>query len=127
MSKWFAILKLIVPVVLAAVNPALAPLAGIITQGIGEAEQIPGATGADKLAHVVNLSVLSAQGVNAGAGRVIVDPTLVQSSAASAISTAVDIANLLHNQGTVPPPPGVATDVPTAVLPPPVPALPSTV
>lgn len=121
MSKWYALVKLLLPTVLATVNPALAPLSGIILQGIGEAEQIKSATGAQKLSHVVNLATAAAQGINAGAGRVLVDPALVQSSAASTISTIVDIANIVHRQGATPAP-GAGTD--SAVLPTPVPAQP---
>ncbi len=46
------IVKRIGPSILVAVNPALEPVASVVTHAITEAEQIPGASGADKAAHV---------------------------------------------------------------------------
>src|SRR5688500_8831634 len=105
--KWADLIKLIVPAVIATANPKLGPLAGVIIAGINEAQNMTKAKGAQKLAHVENLAVMAAQGVNAGAQRVLVDPVLVQQTAGSIISAAVDAANLIAR---TPPAPGVGTE-----------------
>lgn len=96
LGKFLDLIRVILPAILSVANPALAPLSGVIIHGIDEAEQMKGATGAQKLAHVVNLSTLSAEGINTAAGKVIVDPTMVAQAAGSAISTAVDVANIIQ-------------------------------
>ncbi len=45
----------IATVVLPMVNPALAPIASVIGHAVGEAQSIPGATGAEKLQHVKDI------------------------------------------------------------------------
>jgi hypothetical protein len=93
---WKTLVKTIVPLILPFINPRLAPLGPVIANGIQEAESIPGASGADKLQHVTNIAVQAAQGINVVAGKDLVDPVHVQQTAADAISTVVDITNLVH-------------------------------
>jgi hypothetical protein len=98
MSKWGAFLKIartVAPVVL-QFTP-LAPISGAVTVGIQEAEQIEGASGTEKLAHVTNIAVEAANAANAQAGRIVVDPDMVQAEAAKAISTAVGAIKLVHD------------------------------
>lgn len=98
MSKWATFLKIartIGPVAL-QFTP-LAPIAGAVTVAIGEAEQIEGASGADKLAHVTNIAIEAANAANAQAGHVVIDPLAVQQEAAKAISTAVGAIKIVHD------------------------------
>ncbi len=102
MSKLQTFLK-----ILAQVGPTvlmftpLAPIAQAVTLAIGEAEQIPGATGQQKLGHVVAIAVSAAQAANVEAGRQVVDPLLVVKTAQDAVSTTVDAVNLVHGARSV--------------------------
>ncbi len=77
---------------------ALTPLKDLaipVGEAIGEAEMIPGASGAEKLAHVVNVAGASADAL-AAAG-VKIDPVAVRAAAGHAISTVVDVTNIHKN------------------------------
>ena len=95
--KWLELIKLLVPIIIPVVSPKLAPLAPVIATGINEAEQLPGASGQDKLNHVINLATTTATGINAATGKTVVDPQHVTDAAASVISTIVDVANIIHD------------------------------
>ena len=92
---WLSIVKMVVPFVLTAagVPPIIIPL---VTGGIAEAQGIKGATGAQKKAHVLNLVSAGVTGMNAAAGKVIVDPTLAVTTTSSGIDTAVGVVNIVH-------------------------------
>lgn len=94
LPTWLAALELLGPQIL-AFTP-LARIAPHVIAGIQEANAIAGATGADKLAHVMNLSVLAAQAANEHAGHQVIDPQVVANAAAAAISAVVNIAKLAH-------------------------------
>jgi hypothetical protein len=97
--KWsvFAHLaQLLAPTIITTLNPKLAPLAGSIASGIAEAEEIPGASGKDKLQHVLNIVDDTAAGVNSTAGKQILDPNVLHAAATEAINTTVEIINLAH-------------------------------
>lgn len=99
MSKLSAFLKaarLLAPIAL-SLTP-LAPIAGAVSTAIGEAEQIAGASGAEKLAHVTNIAIEAANAANVKAGHVVVDPVVVQQTAAAAITATVGAINLLHKE-----------------------------
>jgi hypothetical protein len=97
MSKWSTFLKIAAKVGPIALQfTPLAPIAGAVTVAIGEAEQIEGASSADKLAHVTAVAVDAANAANIQAGRIVLDPVAVQQEAASAISTTVGAINLIH-------------------------------
>lgn len=53
--RFAEVVKILAPIVLTTVNPALGPIASVITHGIIEAEGIPGATGIQKAEHVKNI------------------------------------------------------------------------
>lgn len=95
--NWLSILKTVVTVVLPMIHPKLNAVAPLILQGITEAEQLKGASGQEKLQHVVDLVNTTVAGVNAATGKQIIDPVAVNATAASAISTAVDVTNLIHS------------------------------
>lgn len=101
--RWLELIKLIVPIVIPIVNPKLAPLAPVIANGIAEAEQVPGASGAEKLQHVTNLATTAAQGINAVAPGTV-DEQHVNETVQAAIGTIVGVTNILHkNQAPTPP------------------------
>jgi hypothetical protein len=103
LPKWLEILSSVGPLVLA--QTPLAPIAPAVITAIGEAASLPGATGPEKLAHVVNIATNAAQAVNAQAGRVVIDPTVLQSTAESAISTVVQVTKMVqaaHENPTAP-------------------------
>lgn len=94
LPKWLQIVATIGPEVL-AFTP-LAPIAAPVAAGIALAEQMPGKTGQQKAALVTQIALDAAQGANAQAGKVVLDPTLVQSAASAAIDTTVSVVNIVH-------------------------------
>ena len=97
--KWSAFAHLaqtFAPALIMALNPKLAPLAGAIANGIAEAEQIPGASGKEKLQHVLNITDQAATGINNVAGKVVVDPAGLHEAATEAVDTTVAVLNLVH-------------------------------
>lgn len=98
MSKWSTFLKIartIGPVAL-QFTP-LAPIAGAVSAAIGEAEQIEGASGAEKLAHVTAIALDAADAANQKAGHQVIDPAVVSSTAQSAISATVGAIKIVHD------------------------------
>jgi hypothetical protein len=96
--RWLQILQTVGLAALAA-SP-LAPIALPVSAAIAEAEAIKGASGADKLAHVLNIAknaAATAQGVG-----VHIDPALVEAAGANAIATAVQVTNIVHAAQTQP-------------------------
>jgi len=74
----------------------LAPIAPFVSAGIQEAEQIQGASGADKLAHAINIARQGIAATNAQAGRTVIDPNLADSAIAAGINTTVSVVNIVH-------------------------------
>lgn len=99
-GRWIQIAAQFAPQVL--LFTPLAPIAGIVSQAIQEAEQIKGATGPQKLAHVTNIAIDAAAATNAKVGRMVIDPNAVRVASASAISTVVTIINGIDH-AAVPP------------------------
>lgn len=98
MSKWATFLKIartIGPVAL-QFTP-LAPIAGTVSAAIGEAQQIEGASGAEKLAHVTNIAIQAADAANTQAGHQVIDPAVVAATAQTAISTAYGAIKIVHD------------------------------
>lgn len=83
-------LAVVAPKVL-AVTP-LAPIARPVQKAIAEAEAMKGASGQEKLAHVVEVAGDAADA--AAAAGVHVDPNAVRAAAAHAVSTAVDLTKV---------------------------------
>ncbi len=100
--NWLAILKTVVTVVLPMVHPKLAAVSPLILQGITEAETIhSNSSSNEKLASVVDLVNTGVLAVNSAAGKQIIDPGVVSTSAADAISLAVDVTNMIHRNQPV--------------------------
>lgn len=100
LPKWLSMLQ---TVGLAALQASpLAPIAPAVIVAIAEAEAIKSASGKDKLSHV--LTVATAAATAAQKLGVPIDPAAVQSAGAAAISTAVQVTNMVHAAGLQKPP-----------------------
>jgi hypothetical protein len=107
-ARFFSILTAIAPVILMAVpgGAALAPLVPIIVQGVADAQQQPGATGATKKAYVMALVTDAVTGANTVKPGTIDAPTALTaaSEGIDAVITSVNAVQLAHaNQPTAPP------------------------
>lgn len=91
-------LQLVQTMGLAALQASpLAPIAAPVAVAIAEAEAI-GGSGKDKLTHVMNVATAAAEtaqklGVN-------ISPDVVKSAGEAAISTAVQVTNIVHQAQT---------------------------
>lgn len=94
LSQWLALVEQISPIILLATP--LAPIAPFVALGIKTAEQLPGATGAQKLALAKTIVSAGVAATNAQAGHVEVDPALVDSAVSSGIAAVVATANLVQ-------------------------------
>ena len=72
----------------------LAPIAPAVAAAMAEAEQIAGATGRDKLAHVVAVATRAAE--VAQLSGVPIDPADVQAAAGDVIGAIVAVAKVAH-------------------------------
>jgi hypothetical protein len=89
----------------------LAPIAEPVTAAIAEAQQFKGASGKEKLAHV--LAVATDAAAAAQKAGLSIDPAMVAAAGEKAISTAVDVTNIVHRAHEHEPEPPAA--VPAAV------------
>lgn len=96
--NWLRVLAHLGPMAL-AFTP-LAPIAPLVIAAIGEAEAMQGATGPEKLAHVVNIATDAASATNAQTGKPVIDPAVMARTANEAISTTVDVVNMVQNAHT---------------------------
>lgn len=94
---WKKLIELIVPVVMAS-DPKTARLVPYVVTGIQEAESLHVASSAEKLAHAVNLTKIGVDATNAAAGKAVIDAATANTAIASGISTAVAVANLIHQK-----------------------------
>lgn len=101
LPHWLSVLQ---TVGLAALQASpLAPIAPAVAVVIAEAEQIRGATGKDKLAHVLNSATAAAVAAQqAGAN---ISPETVQAVGEQVVSLAVSVTNLVSNAKTSGAPP----------------------
>ncbi len=95
LPKWLQILAEVGPKVL--MFTPLAPITGVVVAAIGEAQAMEGASGAVKLAHVVNIATDAATATNLQAGHVVIDPAVLQATAVQAINTAVSVTKMVHD------------------------------
>lgn len=100
------------PVVLSAVpgGDKIAPLIPVITHAVTEAEQIKGASGADKKAHVLNVVDAAVTTLNA-TGKVKLDPAEVQAISANGIDAVIGAVHVVADAHTKA---GVPLDAPGA-------------
>lgn len=98
MSKWSTFAKIAMAVGPMALKfTPLAPIAEAVSAGIAEAQQIPGASGTEKLDHVTKIALAAADAANAQEGRIVLDPLVVKATAADAIATAHGAIKLVHD------------------------------
>jgi hypothetical protein len=106
--KWLELARIFAPLV-AAFIPGLAPLSPALADGIQAAEGLAGASSADKLAHATTIARDGIAGLNAAAGRTVVDPSTSDALIGSAISTVVGVTNLVHAAHAAAPAPSTAS------------------
>lgn len=92
LASWLKIIEKAAPIVLAATP--LAPLAPFVAVGIQAAEQIPGATGPQKLTIATQLVNTGIAATNAQAGKQVINPSEASQLVASGINAVVAAANL---------------------------------
>jgi hypothetical protein len=96
MPKWVAVVLQVAPVLIAlvpGVPPILVPL---IVHGITEAQQITGASGADKKRHVLTIIADGITAVNAVKPGAIPDPAGVLVAAGLGIDTTIATVNVIR-------------------------------
>jgi hypothetical protein len=96
-NKWLTLAQFLAPAVLMAVphGDKIAPFVPVITSGIQEAEQIPGASGPEKKAHVMNLAMAAFQTLQRS-GKVHLDVGQFQSVIGAGIDATVGTIDLVH-------------------------------
>lgn len=94
LSTWLKTVEKIVPTLL-KLTP-LAPISQYVALGIQTAQQIKGATGAQKLELAKQIVSVGVAATNAQAGHQVVDPAEVDALVTSSINTVVAAANLAH-------------------------------
>lgn len=102
LSKFLNIVKVIAPLVLANVKGGdkIGALIPTITDGIAEAEQIHGASGAEKKAHVLNIVKAGVETANA-TGKVTLDPAEVHEVASDGIDAVVGAIHVIDGAKVV--------------------------
>lgn len=105
MSRWSVfgnLAKLLVPALVAAVNPKLAPLGTTIADGIATAQGMPGLSGSEKLAHVQALAHEAAVGINQATGKNTVPIEGLDAATAHVINVAIQVVNDVHPKVVTP-------------------------
>ena len=95
LPKWLQYVETFAPLILAATP--LAPIIPFVISGIQTAEQIPDATGAQKLAIAQQLVADGVAATNAAAGHTEIDPALVNDMVTQGINTVVSVVNFKHS------------------------------
>lgn len=94
--NWLDLVKFLAPIILSKINPHLGQVSDSIITGISEGEAMRNASSNDKLVHAVNITNAAVAAINAGTGKELINPTIVNNAAGHAISTIVDVVNLIH-------------------------------
>lgn len=104
MQNFLAIFRLALPI-LGVLVPGSAAYLPLINIGVGEAAALPGSSGAEKRAHVLNLVAAGAAAASA-TGKVPIDPATAQAIAANVIQV-VDGIKASHEAAVAATPEGV--------------------
>jgi len=113
LTKFIAVVSQIAPVILAAVpgGDRIGPLIPDITRAITAAEQMKGATGAAKKAHVLTIVKGSVATANA-TGKVTLDPAEVERVASDGVDAVIGTVHVIEGatvvKGAAAPPPSGA-------------------
>lgn len=105
LTKFLGIVNALAPVVLLAVpgGAVIAPIVPVIVNAITEAEQISGASGPEKKAHVLN--IVDAAVVTANAtGKVHINPTEAADAASHGIDAVIGAVAVIEGAKVVKPP-----------------------
>lgn len=92
---WLKLVGQIAPIALAATP--MAPLAPYIAIGVQQAEQMEGATGAQKLAKAVEIAKTGIAAADAQAGRQIIDPAAADAAITAGVNAVVGTVNIIHD------------------------------
>lgn len=95
MLSWQDLVKLLAPIVVAATVPHGALLGPLLATGISDAEQLVGATGPEKKAHVLKLVVDGVLALNTAKGHDVLDPSAVSVAAGQAIDATITVVNYI--------------------------------
>lgn len=100
--KFLQIVASVGPILLTLVpgGAAVATLVPVIISAIGEAEQIKGATGAEKKAHVLEIVAASVTVANT-TGKVRLDPAEVQTVAGNGIDAVIGTVHVIQGAKVV--------------------------
>lgn len=102
-NKWLDLVKLLAPIIIGTVKPELVPISAKITAAIDSAEQIKGASGADKLKHVQEIADAAADSLNAVKGHVVLDKTKLDETVSEAVNAVVAATNIVVKNAPVTP------------------------
>lgn len=94
LPKWLQIAFQFAPMVLGMI-PATAPIAGAVSDAIGAAQMIDGATGAQKKAYVMQIAADAVASANAKGATL--DPAATLAATSQGIDTAVSVINAVHD------------------------------
>lgn len=95
-ERFLFLLNLIAPTVLSAI-PVTAPIAGLLTHAMMTAEQMPGASGPEKLNAALAITDDAVASANKVAGRQVLEPTATSEAVAAAIATAIKTVKLVQD------------------------------
>lgn len=97
MSRFLSLVKLLAPMIIANLVPHGQEIAPFVSAGIEEAEALKakGASKAERLAHARALVNNGINGYNAAAGHEKINPAAVNAVIDEAISTTVNVANII--------------------------------
>lgn len=104
MTQWLSLVLNLAPLVLMAVPGMPVVLIPTIVHAIQEAQQIKGASGADKKAHVIAVVGDGIAAVNGAKGTEVISPAVVTAVVAPAIDTTIGVINLVQQAHATPPP-----------------------
>lgn len=96
--NWFMLFAQLAPVLLNLI-PGLQKHPNVqnaIVTGITEASALPGASNADKKAHVVAMVAAAAPAIDDAVGHTTVDAKALTDAASAAIDTTINVINLIH-------------------------------
>lgn len=99
--KFAEIAQIIGPMILVTVNPALAPIAGKITQAIVEAEGIKGASGKQKAEQVKKIIKLALESANAVDSDANVDVEAIDEALGDGITAVISTIRVIEGKGKV--------------------------
>jgi hypothetical protein len=100
--KFLAVVAKVGPMVLLAVpgGDVIAPLIPVITAAIGDAEQIKGATGPEKKAHVLAVAAAAVTTLNA-TGKVTLNPTEVAQITSAGVDAVIGTVHVIEGAKVV--------------------------